>query len=150
MQHEALCTCIADVTQNVFQTMVFLSPVMKDVQGGNAAQILPRDIVSKVEFSGTAVGTFTLHFRTDLALKVTSNMLQTNVNEVNGDVQDAIKEICNMIAGGIKTRLAQRGINVEYSLPVVEQSEKDAGKTGALVFSFDVDGHPFHISMTGH
>lgn len=128
--------------------MVFLSPVMKDVQGGNAAQLLPQDVVSKVQFTGPAVGTFTLHFRTDLALKVTSNMLQTSVTVMNGDVDDAIKEICNMIAGGIKTRLAQRGVNVEYSLPVVEQSQAQTPSNNeVLVFSFDVDGHPFHISM---
>ncbi len=63
-----------------------------------------------------------VHFPADLAARATAAMLGVPVSEIeqNGvDVQDAVGEIANMMAGRVKNRMLHERISLAISLPSV-------------------------------
>ncbi len=141
---------VSVVTDKVFKTMIFMSPL----RGSPTAQLMPKtlyDVTAVVGFAGAVSGTVSVQFKSGLALKITSNMLQTPVTSLNADVSDAVGEVGNMIAGGIKTEMSNRGIHFDISLPtVVMGAGHSIGHTpGAevLFFPFMIDNEPFIVSM---
>ena len=141
---------VSVVTYKVFKTMISMSPL----RGTPTAQLLTKtlyDVTAVVGFAGSISGTVSVQFKSGLAMKVTSNMLQFPVTTLNEDVSDAIGEVGNMIAGGIKTELSNRGIHFDIALPTVVMGVGHSiGHTpGAdvLFFPFMIDGEPFIVSM---
>ena len=76
-------------------------------------------ISSLVGFAGTYNGLVSLHMPSDLAIRATSCMLGMEVAEVNDDVNDAMGEIANMIAGSFKQHLSTSGMDIHISTPSV-------------------------------
>lgn len=72
-----------------------------------------------VGLAGTYNGLVSLHMPSELAIKATSSMLGMDVNEINDDVNDAMGEIANMIAGSFKMQLSKSGTDVHLSTPSV-------------------------------
>lgn len=76
-------------------------------------------ISSLVGFAGTYNGLVSLHMPSDLAIRATSCMLGMEVAEVSDDVNDAMGEIANMIAGSFKQHLSTSGMDIHISTPSV-------------------------------
>ena len=76
-------------------------------------------ISSLVGFAGTYNGLVSLHMPSDLAIRATSCMLGMEVTEVSDDVNDAMGEIANMIAGSFKQHLSTNGMDIHISTPSV-------------------------------
>lgn len=76
-------------------------------------------ISSLIGIAGTYNGLVSLHMPGKLALTATSSMLGMEVNELNDDVNDAMGEIANMIAGSFKQHLTTSGLDIHISTPSV-------------------------------
>ena len=76
-------------------------------------------ISSLVGLAGTYNGLVSLHMPSILAIRATSCMLGMEVTEINDDVNDAMGEIANMIAGSFKQHLSKSGMDIQISTPSV-------------------------------
>lgn len=76
-------------------------------------------ISSLVGLAGTYNGLVSLHMPSNLAIRATSCMLGMEVTEINDDVNDAMGEIANMIAGSFKQHLSKSGMDIQISTPSV-------------------------------
>jgi len=63
--------------------------------------------------------TAAMYMPSTLAIKATSCMLGMEVTEVDNDVNDAMGEIANMIAGSFKMHLSKSGLDIQLSTPSV-------------------------------
>ena len=70
-----------------------------------------------IGISGKAVGTIVLSMSENVAIKVASTMLMSELTEIDDDVMDAVGEMTNMVCGGAKAKLAQYSLSM--SLPNV-------------------------------
>ena len=72
------------------------------------------------------------------------------------DVRDAMGEVCNMVAGGLKTRCQGIGVDFNISVPVIILAGKPTHvhyrMTSQLcVIETKLDGEPFAIRLSiGH
>ena len=79
-----------------------------------------KDCISAlVGLAGTYNGLVSLHMPSSLAIAATSSMLGMEVTELDDDVNDAMGEIANMIAGSFKQHLSKSGMDVHISTPSV-------------------------------
>ena len=64
---------------------------------------------------------------------ITGAMLGMEVTELDEDAKDAIGEIANMVAGGLKEALAASGRKIELAIPttVIGKSIRTSGLSGA-------------------
>lgn len=105
--------------KEIFGTMVGLEDLLH-----LPIQIDPRtnftDCVSSlVGLAGTYNGLVSLHMPSTLAMRATSCMLGMEVTEIDDDVNDAMGEIANMIAGSFKQHLSKSGMDIQISTPSV-------------------------------
>jgi chemotaxis protein CheX len=147
----AFVNAVEMITVKVFQTMINMSPV----KGTHTSQIYPvtmYDVTSIVGLTGSVMGTVSIQLKQKLALQVTSNMLQTQVTAINNDVSDAIGELGNMIAGGLKTELETKGISFNIAIPtVVLGTGHHLGhiqNAESIFYPFFVDNEPFVVSVS--
>ena len=115
---ELLSKLIYDVKE-IFSTMVGISDLQYlPIQVDPVTQF--QDCISSmVGLAGTYNGLVSLHMSSDLAVKTASDMLGLEVSEVNGDVNFALGEITNMIAGSFKNHISKGGLDVHLSIPTV-------------------------------
>jgi chemotaxis protein CheX len=76
-------------------------------------------ISSMVGFAGIYNGLVSMHMTSSLAMAVAGCMLGEDVSDINDDVNDAIGEITNMIAGSFKQHLSKSGLDIQISIPSI-------------------------------
>ena len=109
---------VIDATKEVFSTMVMMNP-SGDYPLQEPVSDFKCNITGMVGFAGTYMGVISIHCPVGLAMKITSNMLGMECDEVNEDLNDAIGEITNMLGGSIKHVLSKGGMDVKMSIPTV-------------------------------
>ena len=141
---------IRDV-RDVFGTMVGLEDLLH-----LPVQIDPMTnfndcISSLVGLAGTYNGLVCLHMPSSLALTATSSMLGMEVAGLNDDVNDAMGEIANMIAGSFKQHLSKSGMDVHLSTPSVVYGKEYAitlgNKPDQIALRFATDDDWFMVSV---
>lgn len=103
----------------VFDTMVAMK--MSPVPEGRPPEFCRR-ITGSVGFGGETVnGAVYLHLSADFANQVTTAMLGLTPEDSPGetDVNDVIGECTNMLAGGLKSTLCDRGYECAVSTPAI-------------------------------
>lgn len=114
---------IIESTREIFETMI-----MVDVNPGEPL----KEHVSKFKFSLSAMvgfagfkqGNLSIHASETVAKGLTQDFLGMEVEEINEDVEDAMGELANMLAGSLKPFIASNGEKVELSLPSVVHGEE--------------------------
>ena len=109
---------LVQATEDVFKTMVFraIEPVLPADSDGKR----PRsNVVGMVGFAGSISGLVAFYSTLDAAQEIAGSMLGLDPADVNGEMPDAIGEVTNMIAGGFRLRMAQRGETLAISIPSV-------------------------------
>ena len=91
-------------------------------------------VSSMVGMAGTYNGLVSLHMPCNLAIRATSSMLGMEVTEIDDDVNDALGEIANMIAGSFKQHLSRGGLDIRLSTPSVVY-----GKEYVIRLSYNAD-----------
>jgi chemotaxis protein CheX len=127
-----LARFLTDATLEVFASMVFIE-ITTEASPGGAPESVDPELSSLIGLAGDLKGFLAIHCPAPVALAITSSMLGMEVTELNEDVKDAIGEIANMIAGGLKVSLANDHKKIELAIPttVIGKSIRTSGLAGA-------------------
>ena len=110
------------------------------------------DISGVIGLAGEATGSIAITFPASLAARIYSQMVGEEVSEITDEVKDAVGEIANMIAGGAKATLAQKGFTFRIAIPsiVVGKNHTIDHKGGGLclVVPFHVDEQTFWLEVS--
>jgi chemotaxis protein CheX len=117
-EKELVAFLIKDV-QDVFITMVGVDELTFLPIQIEATTHFMKSITAMVGLAGTYNGLVSVHVPWPLALSFTSVMLGTAIDEMDDDVNDALGEIANMIAGSFKQHLSKGGADIQLSTPSV-------------------------------
>ncbi|GAA5215820.1 chemotaxis protein CheX [Corallincola platygyrae] len=96
-------------------------------------------------------GSLSITFDAALALEVMQRMLGERPNEINEEVTDMVGEITNMVTGGAKLILGEKGYDFDMATPVVVSgtghtiSHKSDG--AKLIMPFTSDFGNAHIEV---
>ena len=109
---------IADAVNDVYDTM--LSMEVEILDPSITPKIGKNLIIGSVSFSGKAVGSVNIMLDLEYAFRMTSIMLDMNIDEIeNEEAHDVVGEITNMIGGDLKSRLCDAGLTCELSIPTI-------------------------------
>jgi chemotaxis protein CheX len=122
LQEKEMARYIIDATKEVFSTMVAMEvedcyPLAEQVTQFHCS------VTGMVGMAGSYTGMLSIHCPAPLAMKITSNMLGMDVEEVGEDVSDALGEIANMLGGHVKQVLSKGGLDLNLSIPTVISGE---------------------------
>lgn len=130
--------------------MVFMELVPGEVIRDGGME-LDTNISSMIGLAGELKGLLSVHCPGQVALAVSGAMLGMDMEEIDDDVKDALGEIANMVAGGLKTSLLEAGSNVELAIPttVVGNSIRTSGLSGAntIIVPFRVPDGRFAVEL---
>ena len=109
-------------------------------------------IISSIGFTGTIDGSFSICLSCSSAKKIVSKMLQMEIVDMNDDIIDGIAEQINMIAGGVKMKLAKGEHDFEISIPTTIKGNRmvilsDFSQTDMITLNYDFDNILFSVSM---
>ncbi len=106
---EQLIANLVDATHEVFDTMVG-RPVEASgtpaTPEGNSWPHRGPHVVATVAFAGYRRGCVSIYSSIDGAQQIAGGMLGVAPTAVNGQMADAVGEVANMIAGTVRTRMA--------------------------------------------
>ena len=114
---------------DVFASMVFIDIRPESDDSGEP----DADMTSMIGLAGDLKGILAVKCPALVAQEVTGAMLGMEVDELGEDVKDAIGEIANMVAGGLKASLTDCGRKVELAIPTtaIGKSIRTSGFSGA-------------------
>lgn len=141
---------IVDATIDVFSTMIMLDAVAgaplteKQTVFGNSVSAL-------LGLSGGLKGMLCIHCPEQGARAITANLLGMEVEELNEDVNDAMGELANMVAGGLKTKLSPTGKSLELSIPTAiagtSYSVNSLAAADSVTVPFSVEDWRFLVEL---
>lgn len=91
----------------------------ESVQGGGTVAIGGPQMMAVVGFAGVMSGTCAVRVSETAARRMTGYMLGTGIEQVYETVADALGEVCNMVAGGWKSKVAGLASGCLLSVPAV-------------------------------
>ncbi|MDD2540121.1 MAG: chemotaxis protein CheX [Desulfuromonadaceae bacterium] len=148
---EQVAGYVINATKEVFSTMVMME-VVDSFPLKEPVSRFKCSITGMVGFAGTYSGVISIHCPVALALKITSNMLGIDCDEVNEDLNDAIGEIANMLGGSVKQVLSKGGLDVKLSIPTVISGEdytvNSLSDNDCVVVPFTVEEHTLLVGIT--
>jgi len=116
---ERLTKILTSDVQEIFSSMVGVEDIMYLPPQMDLTSHFTECITAMVGLAGTYSGLVSIHVPWPLALSFTSQMLGMEVTEIDDDVNDAMGEIANMIAGSFKQHLSKGGADIQLSTPSV-------------------------------
>jgi len=147
---EQLAKYVIDATKEVFSTMVMMD-LTDDYPLKEPVKRFKCSITGMVGFAGTYSGVISMHCPANLAMKITSNMLGMECDEVNEDLNDAIGEISNMLGGSVKQVLSKGGLDVKLSIPTVISGEdytvNSLSDSDCVVIPFVIGDEKFLVGL---
>lgn len=145
---ELLNKYLADSVEDAFQATIELTPQQ------TAEPIMSEEecIISSIGFTGTIDGSFSICLSCSSAKKIVSKMLQMEIVDMNEDIIDGIAEQINMIAGGVKMKLANGEHDFEISIPTTIKGNRmvilsDFSQTNMITLNYDFEDILFSVSL---
>ncbi|WP_419569606.1 chemotaxis protein CheX [Rheinheimera sp.] len=150
---------------NVEYVNPFLSSLVNVLATMASTKIVPgqprlkKDEVARGEVSGligmigpTTKGSFSVTFEESLALEIMARMLGERPATINEEVTDMVGEITNMVTGGAKRILGEKGHEFNMATPVVVSGKGHTithKTTGAkILMPFDSDHGKVFIEVS--
>ena len=128
---------------NVMQTMAQIELVPGKPKKKNDNQA-GGEISGLIGMVGNNIqGSMSISFEEGLVLEIMHKMLGEKPDRIDSDVQDMVGEITNMICGGAKNELGQKGYDFGMATPVVVSGENHTikhqvdGKKMVMPFSHE-------------
>lgn len=109
---------VADV-ENIFVSMVGVEELKYLPVQIEATTHFQKSLTSMVGLAGSYNGLVSVHLPWQMAISFASLMLGMEIAEIDDDVNDAMGEIANMVAGSFKMHLSKGGTDVHLSTPSV-------------------------------
>jgi len=138
---------LIESAKEVFETMIFTDLAETTEPDQN---VEGQALLGSITFDGDIEGCLAVCFSMVCAKTIALNMLGMEPDEKisEGDINDAIGEIANMVMGGVKSRLKDNTKNINVSIPtVVSGSElKNSLGDGAERISVMVNIEDEHIA----
>ncbi len=153
LTEEEMAKYVIEATREVFSTMVMMDvqdsfPLLEPVTKFSCS------ITGMVGLVGTYSGVLSIHCPRPLALKITSNMLGMEVEEIEEaeeDVNDALGEIANMLGGQVKMVLSKGGMDMNISIPTVISGEEytinSMAESDCVIIPFNTGEERFLVSL---
>ncbi len=134
---------IVKATQEVFDTMIMMTVEAKKAAAVSDS-VFESNISTMLGLGGEIRGLLAIHFPEKVAVEITSSFLGMTVAELDDDVQDAIGELANMVAGNLKNFFSANKIQTELAIPtiVVGKSYRTSGLAGADKVRVFFDSEP--------
>ena len=127
---------LAETTEEIFSTMLFMDVAPQQPLAAEK-RILDCQVSAMIGLSGGF-----------------SAMLGMELDEVDADVKDALGEIANMLAGGLKERFSQEDIALDLAIPtaISGKSYTIAAPSGSkrVVVPFTIETGQFFIEIKYH
>lgn len=140
---------IVEAAEEVFEIMVATSLTPASANDQRRA-----GVTAMLGFAGAPCGVFSVRCPWDAAAAIAARMLGASPEELAPDqVCDALGEICNMVAGSIKTRLHNAGAGCMMSTPTVvrgvdyEVRCMACDRGFSIVMEFDGQAVSFHLEL---
>lgn len=114
---------IIEVTKEIFESMIMLEVTPEEPLAEHVSKFTC-SLSAMVGFAGYKQGNLVIHAPKEVAIGLTQDFLGMEMDDINDDVQDAMGELANMIAGSLKPIISNNGKNVELSLPSVVYGEE--------------------------
>ena len=135
---------------NVLKTMAFTNPKPGKPFLKKKGEPSQGDVTGIVGMTGPVNGSIAVSFSEQAILQVVSNMFGEDFKELNGEIQDAVGELSNMISGDARRMLAEKGYQFEASIPTVitgkDHRISHIVAAPSLVIPFTIHGdHPFFV-----
>lgn len=150
-EDELIKGLIKDV-QDVFTTMVGVESLTHLPTQVDVTSRFKNCLTSMVGLAGTYNGLVSVHIPWPLAISFTSLMLGMEVTEIDDDVNDAMGEIANMVAGSFKQHLSKGGSDIQLSTPSVVNGSDYMVSSGSnlenITLKFAVDENWFMVSLS--
>jgi chemotaxis protein CheX len=127
--HDELVGFVRSAADDVFTTMLAVTPEPIEAYTGTAASLSSNGVISLVGLAGSWSGTGTICCSAQCACTLAGQMMMTEYEAVNDEVLDAIAEITNMIIGNIKNKLEERLGPLGLSIPTVVYGRNFSSKT---------------------
>lgn len=141
---------IIDGTKEVFSTMLMVElETGKPIEGKGGD--VDSNLTSMLGLGKDIQGMLAVHCPAVVAKDITGTFLGMEVEELDDDVKDAIGEIANMVAGGLKIFFQENGKDIELAIPttVVGNSFRTAGMSKAtrVAVPFSMNGTTFLVEL---
>jgi chemotaxis protein CheX len=139
---------ICQAVEEIFSSMIFMDvqPTAEST-GPGEGQMLS----GMIGFAGDLKGTILLHLPEAVALAITNAFLELDLEEIDSEVKDAIGELTNMVAGGIKYHLQGDNQGIQLSIPSVISGKKySCGTTGSherVLVAFETPAGAFEAEL---
>ncbi len=78
------------------------------------------DITGLIEVSGDVTGTAAISFSKQSILGIVSAMFGEEMTEINDEINDAVGEISNMVAGHVTTKITETGKKVKVKFTEIK------------------------------
>ncbi|MDH4318588.1 MAG: chemotaxis protein CheX [Desulfobulbaceae bacterium] len=147
---ENIAGYVRDATVEVFESMVLVG-ITPGVPIDDGSKKIDSIISSMIGLGGDLKGMVVVHCPEEVAKMITSAMLGTEVEFIDADVKDALGEIANMVAGGMKVFFAEHGCNVELAIPstVIGRGVRMGSAVGSkkLLVPFFTDAGEFGVEL---
>jgi chemotaxis protein CheX len=152
MDEDQLVKSLIKDVQDVFINMVGVEDLMHLPIQIDLTTHFKECLTAMVGLAGTYNGLVSVHIPWPLALSFTSLMLGTKVTEINDDVNDAMGEIANMVAGSFKQHLSKGGSDIQLSTPSVVNGGDYMVSSGSnlenVTLKFAADEEWFLVSLS--
>jgi len=146
---DALVKHLIDDTRSVFSTMLGLELMHLPLEV-DPLRHFTDCISAMVGLAGTYNGLVSVHQPISLGTKLASVMLDTELQEGDQDILDALGEVANMVAGNFKQHLTKGGSDIRLSTPSVVTGHEyliSCKEAGSLNLLFDLDEEWLMVSV---
>ena len=110
---------IVDSVTDVYDMMLSMPVKYEEVQ--SEERISGSYILGSISMVGEVIGIMNIEVSRDFSRKMAASMLEMDPEEIEGteDIQDVLGEVCNMVAGSLKSGLCDAGMECELSTPAL-------------------------------
>ena len=140
-----------DAILNVLSTMAQTEAITGKAYIKDDSQALG-DVTGMIGLAGNQVrGSLAITFTEAAILNISSKMLGESLDSIDGTVRDVVGEITNMVSGGAKKVLSEKGYKFEMAIPttITGKSHSITHKTkGAIiVVPFTTEAGNFFVEV---
>jgi chemotaxis protein CheX len=138
-------------TVNVLETMAFIKtePGKPEVKKDRVSR---GDVTGLCGLAGDQLsGSFSISFSEAAILSIVSSMFGEPITTINDEIRDAVGEITNMISGGARRQLSEKGYKFNMAIPTIivgknhEVTHKTTGP--AILLPFTISAGDFYIEI---